>query len=438
LLWLGIYNTLLVTAALFALPYYGAKMLLTGKYRKSLGPKFGRLTPGKASGWEGSPRIWVHAVSVGEVTAAAPIVTALRVRFPGACIVLSTGTETGQEMARKLVPAANAHIYYPLDIPCVVRKVIALVNPDIFVPVETELWPNFIGACRARGTRIVMANGRISPRSFRRYRATRFFWKDLLAAVAEAGVISPRDAERLSAIGMPAERVHVLGNAKYDGLAARVSPAIEREIAGSLGIAPGDGVLVAGSTHEGEEIIILDVYRKLLGIRPDFKLILIPRHIERGKAVAELVRRAGFTDCITMSEIRAGRSRREERVVLVDVIGELFKVYSLATVVFCGGSIVPKGGQNLLEAAAWGKVVFYGPHMDDFRDERVLLEEAGAGITVLNGGELFEGIRDLLANPELLRSRGEAGRLAVAASKGAAERYADLIAEVLSRPQDKE
>ena len=433
-MWSGFYNALLLATALFAAPYYGAKMLLTGKYRKSLGPKFGRIAPETAPGWQGSPRIWVHAVSVGEVTAAAPIVTALRSRFPGACVVLSTSTETGQEMARKLVPAANAHIYYPLDIPGVVRRVVARVNPDIFVPLETELWPNFIRICRERGTRIVMANGRISPRSFRRYRATRFFWKGLLASVAEAGVISATDAERLAAIGLPAEQIHVLGNAKYDGLAARVSPAVEGEIADILGIAPGEGVLVAGSTHEGEEAIILDVYRKILEIRPDFKLILIPRHIERGPAVAQMVRQAGFADCIAMSEIRAGRGRREERVILVDVIGELFKVYSLATVVFCGGSLVPRGGQNILEAAAWGKVVFYGPHMEDFRDEQALLEEAGAGITVLNGGALFEGIRGLLENPDLLRLRGEAGRRAVAANKGAAERYADLIAEVLSRP----
>ena len=436
-MWSGLYNVLLFAAALFAAPYYGARMLLTGKYRKSLGPKLGRPAPERAF-LEGSPRIWVHAVSVGEVTAAAPVVTALRFRFPGACIVLSTSTETGQEMARKLSPAASAHIYYPLDIPGVVRKVIARVNPEIFIPFETELWPNFIGTCRKRGTRIVMANGRISPRSFSRYRATRFFWKGLLAAVAEAGVISAVDAERLASIGLPAGRIHVLGNAKYDGLAARVSPAIEREIADSLGIAPGQEVLVAGSTHDGEEAVILGVYRKLLEARPGFKLILVPRHIERGEAVAQMVRQAGFADCIAMSEIGSGRRRREERVVLVDVIGELFKVYSLATVVFCGGSLVPKGGQNILEAAAWGKVVFYGPFMDDFRDERALLEDAGAGIAVHTGGELFDKLGELLANPDLLRRRGEAGRRAVAANKGAAERYADLIAEVLSRPpQDR-
>lgn len=433
-MWSGLYNALLVAAAFIGVPYYGVRMLLTGKYRQSLGPKFGRRLP-EAASREGSPRIWVHAVSVGEVTAAAPIVASLRARFPGACIVLSTSTETGQEMARKLVPAASAHIYYPLDIPCVVRKAIDRVNPDVFVPVETELWPNFIRICRERGTRIVMANGRLSPRSFRRYRGTRFFWKEVLASLDAAGVISVTDAERLAAIGMPAERIHILGNSKFDGLAARVSPELQREIAGRLRIASGEEVLVAGSTHEGEEPVILDVYRRLLGCRPGFKLILIPRHIERGAACAELVRQAGFVDCITMSEILAGRSRREERVILVDVIGELFKLYSLATVVFCGGSLVPKGGQNILEAAAWGKVVFHGPHMDDFREEQILLEEAGAGITVRSKDELFAGIGDLLESPDVLHSRGEAGRQAVAANKGAAERYASLIAAVLSRPR---
>jgi 3-deoxy-D-manno-octulosonic-acid transferase len=433
-MWSGLYNALLLIAAVFAVPFYGAKMLVTGKYRRSLGPKFGRLAPETLSRMEeGTPRIWIHAVSVGEVTAAAPIAAALRSRFPGACLVLSTSTETGQAMARKLVTAATVHIYYPLDLPWIVRKVIARVNPDVFVPMETELWPNFIRICRARGTRILLANGRISPRSFRRYRRTRFFWKGILAALDDAGVISQTDAERLLALGLPVGRIQVLGNAKYDGLAARVSPELEREIADRLGIAPGEEVLVAGSTHEGEDAVILEVYRRLLEQRPAFKLILIPRHIERGEAVAQLVRQAGFSDCIRMTEINAGRRRRDERVILVDVIGELFKIYSLATVVFCGGSLVPKGGQNLLEAAAWGKVVFHGPHMDDFRDERALLEEAGAGITVLDGEELYRGIRDLLERPDVLRERGERGREVVAANRGAAERYAALIAAAARR-----
>ena len=431
MLWSGLYNALLVIAAVFVAPFYGARMLLTGKYRQSLGPKFGRL-PADLPPLHGEPRIWIHAVSVGEVTAAAPIAAALRERFPGACIAFSTSTETGQEMARKLATAATAHLYYPLDIPGVVRKVLDQVRPDLFVPVETELWPNFIRFCRERGTKVVLANGRISPRSFRRYRRTRFFWKGVLAGLDAAGAISQTDAERLEEMGMPPGRIYVLGNAKYDGLAARVSPELQAEIAGRLGLSPGERVLVAGSTHEGEEAPVLELYRKLLADSPDFKLILVPRHIDRGEAVARLVREAGFADCIRMSEINAGRIRQGERVVLVDVIGELFKVYSLATVVFCGGSLVPRGGQNILEAAAWGKVVFYGPHMEDFLGEKALLEEAGAGICVRDGEELCASVGQLLDDPPLLLARGEAGRLAVEAHRGAAARYASLIAEVLA------
>ena len=430
MLWSRLYNVLLFAAALVAVPFYGSKMLLTGKYRKSIGPKFGRIPGDIVSRLHeaGTPRIWLHAVSVGEVTAAAPIVAALRSRFPGAGLILSTSTETGQEMARNLVKDATAHIYYPIDIPCIVRKVLDRVRPDVFVPVETELWPNFIRICRERGVKVVMANGRISPRSFRGYRATRFFWKKILASLDDAGVISPIDAKRLSAIGMPVSKIHVLGNAKYDGLAARTAPEMEREMARTLGIGPEDRALVAGSTHDGEESALLEVYRDILARRPDFKLILIPRHIERGDAVTDLARRAGFPDVIRMSSIRNGQVRQGERVIVVDVIGELFKVYSLADVVFCGGSLVPRGGQNLLEAAAWGKVVFHGPFMDDFRDERALLEEAGAGMTVRNREELSAGILGLLDHPDLLREKGESGRRAVAANRGAAVRYAELIA----------
>ena len=433
--WSGLYNLLLLAAALVAAPWYGGKMLLTGKYRQSLGPKFGRVAPAIADRLRsgGTPRIWIHAVSVGEVTAAAPIVAALRSRFPGACLALSTSTETGQAMARKLIPEATAHLYYPLDVPFVVRKVMSLVNPDLFVPVETELWPNFIRICRERGTGVVMVNGRISPRSFGRYRVTRFFWKNILAGLDAAGVISPTDGERLAALGVPRERIHPLGNAKYDGLAAQVSPELAGEIAGRLGIAPGEPVLVAGSTHAGEEAVVLAVYRRLLAERPGFKLILIPRHVERADAVAALAAQAGFADLLRMSEINAGRPHRGERVILVDVIGELFKLYSLATVVYCGGSLVPKGGQNLLEAAAWGKVVFHGPHMEDFLQERALLEAVGGSVTVGDAEALYRGIGALLADPEALRQRGEAAREIVAANRGAAERYATLIAAALAR-----
>ncbi len=427
---LVLYNILLTLAAALAIPYYGAKILFTGKYRHSMGPKFGFNRPDLFDGMRGAPRIWMHAVSVGEVTAAAPIMAALRADFPAACLVLSTGTETGQEMARRLVPEATTIIYFPLDLPHVVRKLIRLVRPDIFVLTETELWPNFLRACRDQGIDVVMVNGRLSPRSFKKYYSTRFFWKEILKDIYEMGVISEIDAGRVRAIGMAPEKIRVLGNAKYDGLAAKVSPALREETARRLNMAAGERVLVAGSTHEGEETVILEVFRKLLAVYPDFRLILVPRHVERAGEVTNLVRQAGF-DGLALTQIDQGRTMRDEKVLVVDSIGELFKVYSLATVVYCGGSLVPKGGQNILEPAAWGKVVFYGPSMEDFRDEKILLEAVGAGIPVNDGPELADKMLALLQTPEMLASKGQAAGQVVAANRGASQRYAALIRNAL-------
>ena len=422
-----LYNVLLWVATLFLVPWYAVKMMRTGKYRRGFGQRLGFLPPATVAGLSGSPRLWFHAVSVGEVTVAAPIIAALRKRLPGAAMILSTTTDTGQEMARRIIPDANALIYYPLDFPCAVRRAIDTVRPDIFVLTETELWPNFIRYCRTRRVNVLMANGRLSPRSFRRYQLTSFFWRGLLRAFAGVGVISALDAERFRSLGAAADRLTVCGNAKYDSLAAQTSATLLAEMQTRLYIEPDSPVLVAGSTHEGEEAIILGVYGRLLRAHPDCKLIVVPRHVERTSSVLAQIREAGFHDIITMSEIIGGRPRKDERVIVVDIIGELFKVYGLATVVFCGGSLVAKGGQNIMEAAAWGKVIFYGPFMDDFREEKALLETVSAGVTVRDGDELLAGILKMLADRSDLERRGEAGRRLVAANSGAADRYADLI-----------
>lgn len=431
---LFLYNILLILAATVAVPYFGAKILFTGRYRHSMGPKCGYNPQDLYEGMRGSPRIWVHAVSVGEVTAAAPILAALRENIPGACLVLSTGTETGQDMARRLAPEATTILYYPLDITPVVRKLIGRVRPDIFVLTETELWPNFLKACRDMGIRTVMVNGRLSGRSFQKYYLTRFFWKEVLRDIDEMGVISETDARRAQAIGMDPGRIHILGNAKYDGLAAKVSPALRDETARRLNLVECERVLVAGSTHEGEETTVLKVFRKLLAVYPDFVLILVPRHVERAAEVTGLVRQAGF-DPLTLTQIDEGLNRQNENVIVVDRIGELFKVYSLATAVYCGGSLVPRGGQNILEPAAWGKVVFYGPSMEDFRNEKALLESVGAGISVRNGTELAAKMLDLLRTPDMLAEKGQAAGQVVAANRGAALRYAALINDVLQTRQ---
>lgn len=432
-MWSLVYNILLSVAAVVLLPYYLLKMLLTGKYRKSIGPKFGVIPPGVTDVMRGRPRIWVHAVSVGEVTAAAPVIAVLREELPDACIVLSTSTETGQEMARAMVKEATAIFYYPLDIPAVVRRVIDRVKPDIFVPVETEVWPNFIRLCKKQGIRVAMVNGRISPRSFRKYRLTRFFWKDIFNMIDTIGAISPIDEVRLRHLGVYASKLHLMGNAKYDGLAAKSSPALRDEIGAVLNLSEGARVLVAGSTHGGEEEVVLHVYRRLREEFPDLLLIIVPRHIERTGEIQALIQSQWGVPAITMTEIRAGRKRDTESIIIIDVIGELFKVYSLATVVFCGGSLVPKGGQNILEPAAWGKVVLYGPSMEDFSQEREALERVGAGITIGNADDFLREVRVLMADTDLLRERGEEGRRMVRANMGASRRYAGLVTSLLGK-----
>lgn len=431
-----LYNILLAVGMIFLIPYYGAKILFTGKYRKSIGPKLGFFDVKNLMGaLNGRPRIWVHAVSVGEVTAAAPIVEKLRSNQPDACILLSTSTETGQEMAKKIVTKASAFFYFPLDFPFVVRKVVGLIRPDIFVAMETEIWPNFIRICKESGAKLLILNGRISPRSYKRYMKTKSFWRRVLKDVDEVGVISETDADRIKDIGIDENKVEVVGNAKYDSLASRASdPALQAEVYQKLGIAPGAKVLVAGSTHSNEESIILDVYGSLLAKFPDLILILVPRHIERREEVLALIKSAGYSDCIKISEINAGKIRSGQKIILIDVIGELFKIYSAASLVFCGGSLVPRGGQNILEAGAWGKVVLFGPFMDDFPAEKNLLESVGAGITVKDGNELLKTATQYLSDPELLQSRGEAGKEAILASRGASEKYVRMVLKNLNSP----
>jgi 3-deoxy-D-manno-octulosonic-acid transferase len=334
-------------------------------------------------------------------------------------------------MAQRLVKGADAFIYFPLDLSFSVGHMLDVVRPEVFVPVETELWPNFLAACRKRSVSVVMVNGRLSPRSFARYRRTRFFWRQILKNVDAAGMISEVDASRIAGMGMDPGKIRVLGNTKYDALAAMASPVLQEEIARRFHVRPREKFLVAGSTHPGEEEAVIRVYRELLARDPDFRMIVVPRHIERGGDVLRLLREAGFQDIITATQINSGQARRDEKVIVVDVIGELFKVYSLATVVYCGGSLVPRGGQNILEAAAWGKVIFYGPSMDDFSSEAALLEAAGAGIRIRGARELQEKILQTLADPQNAQARGERGRAVVLANRGAAKRYAEMVIKYL-------
>lgn len=426
-----IYNILLFIALVLASPFFFFKSLITGKYRRNIRAKLGLVNLEHFLKVVGFPRILVHAVSVGEVTVAAPIITQLRGIFPNAAIFLSTTTETGREMAEKIATAADCLFYAPLDIPCAVSGMLTATRPDVLVLVEAELWPNLLNICHKRGIKIILVNGRISPRSFHRYLFIHRLWQTWLSGIDKAGAISLTDAARLARMGIPCERIVTIGNAKNDALATRTSVYLQEEMAAKLSFGKNERVFVAGSTHEGEETLVLETFKQLLKRDGRFKLIITPRHPQRANAVKHYAEQAGFSDVVFFSALAQGEARGERRIVIVDIIGELFKIYALAEFVFCGGSLVPKGGQNILEAAAWGNVVLYGRHMDDFLQEKNALEEVGAGICVADGRELTKRVLELLDNPTELAQRRERAREVIIAGMGAARRYAELVATSL-------
>jgi len=426
------YNLLLWMFCLAALPWLLAKLTSSGKNRRLFAQKLGFIPQEVLAKMKGEPRIWVHAVSGGEVSAIHPLIRQLREVYPEACLMLSTGTESGKKIASERALEATAIFFFPLDLPFVVRRVIRRVRPDLFILAETELWPNFLRIVKEKGAKTMLANGRISGRSFDRYRKTRFFWMAVLEYLDAMSMIRVQDGERIIAMGANPVKVLVNGNCKFDQAAFSAEPAFREEMKKLLEVDEQDLLLIAGSTHEGEEEAVLQAFLEIRRRYPGMILVLVPRHVERAPRVERLLSKYGIHDFVRRSQIEAG-GRRGKPVVLWDTFGELFKVYSVGTVVFCGASLVSKRGQNILEAAAWGKVVLYGPSMEDFLDAHQLLQSVGAGIMVRSAAELAERCLDLLDDPHELAVKGEAGREALLAQRGAARKNLELARRLLEK-----
>jgi 3-deoxy-D-manno-octulosonic-acid transferase len=426
------YNLLLGTFCVAALPWFFFKMIFYPHRRGVFAQKLGFLPREIFARTNGNPRIWVHAVSVGEVFAIHPLLRELRAAYPQACLLLSTGTESGQKIAKERGTDATAVFFFPLDLPFIVRRVIRRLRPDLFILAETEIWPNFLRIMKEEGGRTMLANGRISDRSFPRYRKTRFFWNAVLDHLDVMSMIRVQDGERIISMGANPVQVFVNGNCKFDQAALWAEPILEKEMQALLGVSQQDRIFVAGSTHEGEEEAVIQAFLTLRHRYPALILLLVPRHVDRIPKLEKLLARNGVEDFIRRSRLEAA-GLNGKRVVLWDTFGELFKVYSVATIVFCGGSLVPRRGQNVLEPAAWGKVVFYGPSMEDFLDAHFLLQSAGAGVMVRNAEELVEQCLFFLDHPQELEKRGEAGRGALLANRGATRRNAELALELLKK-----
>lgn len=366
--------------------------------------------------------IWVHAVSVGEVTASVLLLKKIRAAYPDIPIILSTITDTGQQVASEKAPSGTRVVYLPFDLSFVLRRVITRINPRVLIIMETELWPNLFKVCAERGVPVLLLNGRISEKSAGGYRRISFFMKEVLRDVSICGMQSKVDAERLLGMGAEASRIRVLGNFKFD---MDMPDTLLQWTAGLHG-----PVIVAGSTHAGEEEIILSAWQGNLDKYPDLTLILAPRHPERFAEVAELLSARGVP-FVRRSELGSGGKDGAvgDGVILLDSIGELSVVYRLADIAIIGKSFRGVGGQNPLEPAYWGKAIICGPHMENFPFIGDFYR-AGAAFEVQEAG-LPKKIRELLVSPEKAKTAGRAAKELYEKSSGAVDRAMEVIREVL-------
>jgi len=374
--------------------------------------------------------IWLQAVSVGEVGVAEAIVHALDARGGNLKILVSSSTPAGMARAMTGLGERCSVIPYPLDFPQVVRRVIQKVHPRVYACIETELWPNLIREVRRSGAKTVLLNGRISSRTFPRYRRIPSMTRPLLGSFSRVCAISPVHADRLVSLGASPGRVSVTGNAKFEGLLARPDPAKLAALRNRLDIPDSTAVLVAGSIREGEENSVVGAYILLKAHWPDLVLFLVPRHTGRVAGLEELLAEKTIPFQL-WSKLEMGE-RRGARVILVDVVGPLFSVYGLATVAFVGGSLVPKGGQNLMEPAAWECPVVYGPYTENFDEARVALQAHGGGEEVRDTQDLVRAVDSNLRDPARRTVRGRAARAALLElAQGAATRQAEILLDVL-------
>jgi 3-deoxy-D-manno-octulosonic-acid transferase len=416
-----IYNVLIYLAAPLALLMHLWRGLRDPSYRERLGERFGfgPVLPGET--------IWIHAVSVGEVQAAESLVKQLLVRHPRHLLLLTTVTPTGAARARQLFGKSVSLRYVPFDLPGSVRRFFDRVRPRLAMILETELWPNLYAECGRRQVPLVLASARISPRSVKRYRRLVPLFRQTLSHGIVIAAQSETDAMRFRSIGASPARTHVTGNIKFD---FQPPPGIEeRGARWRESSAPGRPIWVAGSTHEGEEEMILDAHRVVLQQFPEALLLLVPRHPQRFEVARDLLIRRGEAFTSRSSGVAIPRATP---VMLGDTMGELMMFYAAADVAFVAGSLVPIGGHNLLEPASLGRPVLTGPH--NFNSEAVacLLLDAGAARVVADTRQLGEAVSGLLGNTELRNSMGAAGRGVLDENRGALDRLMKLVDPLLS------
>ena len=423
------YNVMLLIVLVAGIPWWLWRIATTDKYREGLRERLGRVPwrlathfapPGQR------PLIWLHAVSVGEVLAITRLVNNLENALPGYQILISTTTRTGQALARDHF-GSNRVFYCPLDLPWAAGAYLNALKPCLFVLAETEFWPNLLSGCFRRGIPVAVVNARISDRSWPRYRRLRVLWRPFLSRLSRVLAQSPADAERLLAIGCRAERVSVAGNLKFDVRVAQEANATRQ----LKSMAHGLRIIVAGSTLEGEESALLDAWPQLLAADPQLVMVLAPRHPERFSAVAALLEKSGVPWCKRSHwKEESAQKLRPGEIVLLDTIGELASVYSLASAAFVGGSLVAAGGHNPLEPAQFGVPVVIGPHYANFRaiTEDLLAHNA---LRIAATEELAVALAHLLGDRPAAEAMGARAKEIFDREAGATDRCVAALHELL-------
>jgi 3-deoxy-D-manno-octulosonic-acid transferase len=404
-------------------------------YHHDLRERFGSRSLVRAVAQVAEGCLWLHAASVGEVQSLQPIAQALHDRFPALPVLVSTFTPAGKRMARRVMPAAATVCLLPVDIPWIVRRYVRRLRPCMVIVQETELWPNLFRALAREHVPVVIVNGRLSPRSYARYRRFRPFMRQVLADVSMVLAQSEVVAQRFVGLGLCARRLRVVGNTNID---RSLMQAEHLEVGPDLtSLMHGRRLLIGGSTHEGEETALLAVYRRLRERHPELLLVLAPRHLER---VATVVRHVRSFRCeaLRRSQCQADSSPRlpDDAVMILDTLGELPSLYRLCTVAFVGGSLVPIGGHNVLEPAVWAKPLFFGPYMHHFPELAAMLRQAGGAVQVRNADELYAGIARILDQPEAGQTMGQQAFGVLQSNRGALEQTLRLLTEWLRHRSD--
>jgi 3-deoxy-D-manno-octulosonic-acid transferase len=412
---------------LFALPVFVAK----GKHREGWGERWGRVPAETAARLRGRDVFWVHGVSVGEARLACHLVSRIRRRLPGMTVLVTTTTASGRQVARKHLAPEDEVLFMPFDLSFAVRRFLTAVKPRAVVVMETEIWPNLLRELERREIPVLIANGRISASAFRRYRPVRWAIAGSLRRVRLILAQSREHRERFLALGADPGRVRAAGNMKFDLEGAAAPSDAAAALGERLRAEPDTPVLLASSTHPGEDETLLEAYARLKGRHPRLKLVLAPRHLERIPSVEALTVRRNLP-AVRLSRFLAEPSRALAEIVLVDQWGVLNLLYPLADAVFVGGSLVPVGGHNLAEAAVHGRAVLCGPHMENFADMLEEFTKEGAVTVVRDACEIEERAAELLRDRGARDRLGAKARQTVLKNQGAAERAVEEILQCLA------